>query len=47
MGRLFVIIFVIFLGLLVVGAIVLGAFPPHAHRTPVEHVLPNDKFQKG
>ena len=47
MGRLFVIIFVIFLGLLAVGAMVLGAFPPHAHRMPVEHVLPNDKFQKG
>jgi len=46
MRRLFLIIFIVFLAILLAGVLVLGAFPPHVHRQPVEHVLPNDKFQK-
>jgi hypothetical protein len=46
MRRLFILVFVAFLVLLLAGLLVLGAFPPHVHRQPVEHVLPNDKFQK-
>jgi hypothetical protein len=43
MNRLLILIFALFL-LLVVGAfLILGAFPPHVHRLPVEHVLQNDK----
>jgi hypothetical protein len=45
MSRFFIIIFALFLALVVVGFVVIGAFPPHAHRAPVEHVLSNDKFQ--
>jgi Na+/proline symporter len=44
MSRIFILVFALFLGLVVAGFIVIGAFPPHAHRQPVEHVLPNDKF---
>lgn len=44
MSRFFVFIFALFLALVIVGFVVIGAFPPHAHRQPVEHVLPNDKF---
>jgi len=44
MSRFFIIIFGVFLALVLVGFVVIGAFPPHAHRQPVEHVLPNDKF---
>jgi hypothetical protein len=44
MSRFFIIIFALFLAVVVAGFLVLGAFPPHAHRAPVEHVLPNDKF---
>jgi hypothetical protein len=44
MSRFFIIVFALFLALLVAGVIVIGAFPPAAHRQPVEHVLPNDKF---
>ena len=45
MSRFFIIIFALFLVLVVAGFVVIGAFPPHAHRAPVEHVLSNDKFQ--
>jgi len=44
MSRFFIIIFALFLALLVGAFLVIGAFPPHVHRAPVEHVLPNDKF---
>ena len=44
MSRFFVILFVLFLALLAAGFLVVGAFPPAAHRAPVEHVLSNDKF---
>jgi len=44
MSRFFVLVFALFLVLVVAGFVVIGAFPPHAHRQPVEHVLPNDRF---
>ncbi len=44
MGRFFVIIFGLFLVAVLAGFVVIGAFPPKAHRAPVEHVLQNDKF---
>jgi uncharacterized protein YjeT (DUF2065 family) len=44
MNRFFILIFALFLVLVIAGFVVIGAFPPHAHRQPVEHVLPNDKF---
>ena len=44
MSGFFIIIFALFLALVLAGFIVVGAFPPRAHRAPVEHVLPNDKF---
>ncbi len=45
MSRFFVIVFALFLALRAAPAfVVLGAFPPHAHAPPVEHVLPNDRF---
>ncbi len=45
MGRLLIIATVIILGLVGVGALLLGAFPPKPHRAPVEHVIPNDRFK--
>ena len=43
-SRFFILLFVLFLALLAAGFLVVGAFPPAAHRAPVEHVLSNDKF---
>ncbi len=45
MGRVVIVATVIILGLVGVGALILGAFPPKAHRAPVEHVVPNDRFK--
>ncbi len=45
MSRFFIIIFGVFLVAVLGGFLVIGAFPPHAHRAPVEHVLSNDKFK--
>ena len=45
MGRLLIVATVIILGLVGVGALILGAFPPKVHRVPVEHVIPNDRFK--
>ena len=45
MGRLVIVASVVILGLVGVGALLLGAFPPKVHRAPVEHVIPNDKFK--
>ena len=47
MTRFIIVVFVVLLGLMAVGTILLGAFPPKAHRAPVEHVIPNDKFHAG
>ncbi len=35
----------ILLGLAVVGLLVMAAFPPTVTPTPVERVLPNDRFE--
>ena len=35
----------ILIALVVVGLLAVGAFPPSATPTPVERVLPNDRFQ--
>ena len=35
----------ILVGLLLVGLLALGAFPPAVSPSPVERVLPNDRFQ--
>ena len=45
MGRVLVVATVVILGFVAVGAVILGAFPPKPHRTPVEHVIPNDRFK--
>ena len=45
MSRFLILIFVIFLALVTATILILGAFPPHVHRQPVEHVLQNDKIQ--
>ena len=45
MGRVLVVATVVILGFVVVGAVILGAFPPKPHRAPVEHVIPNDRFK--
>ncbi len=44
MSRFFIIIFALFVMAVLAGFVVIGAFPPPAHRAPVEHVLSNDKF---
>ncbi|WP_207537084.1 hypothetical protein [Sabulicella rubraurantiaca] len=33
------------IGALVLGLLALGAFPPEVSTSPVERVLPNDRFQ--
>ncbi|HTR17190.1 MAG TPA: hypothetical protein VMI52_09180 [Acetobacteraceae bacterium] len=45
MIRVFLIVAGLFVFLLAAGTIYLGAFPPKPHPAPVEHVLPNDRFQ--
>ncbi len=45
MGRVLIVATVIILGLVGIGALLLGAFPPKPHRAPVEHVIPNDRFK--
>jgi hypothetical protein len=35
----------ILIALVVVGLLAVGAFPPSVTPTPVERVLPNDRFQ--
>ena len=35
----------ILIALVVVGLLAVGAFPPSVDPTPVERVLPNDRFQ--
>ncbi len=47
MSRLLIVASIVILGLLAVGTLLLGAFPPKAHRAPVEHVIPNDHFHAG
>jgi hypothetical protein len=35
----------VLLGVVMVGLLAIGAFPPSVTPTPVERVLPNDRFQ--
>ena len=44
MSRLLIIATVLLLGVAGTAFLVMGAFPPKAHRAPVEHVIPNDRF---
>lgn len=43
--RPLLLIVLVLVGLLVVGLLALSAFPPAVTPTPVERVLPNDRFQ--
>ena len=45
MSRLVIIATVVLLVLAGAVMFVMGAFPPKVHRTPVEHVVPNDRFR--
>ena len=36
---------VVLVGVVVIGLLAVGAFPPAVTPTPVERVLPNDRFQ--
>lgn len=45
MSRIFLLVVAIGLVVIVVGVLVLGAFPPGPDPHPVQRVLPNDKFQ--
>ena len=36
---------VLLVGVVVIGLLAVGAFPPAVTPTPVERVLPNDRFQ--
>ena len=43
--RPLLLIVLVLVGLVVVGLLALSAFPPAVTPTPVERVLPNDRFQ--
>ncbi|MBX6747940.1 MAG: hypothetical protein QJR07_02640 [Acetobacteraceae bacterium] len=43
--RPFLLLAVILLGLVSIGLLAVGAFPPSVSPTPVERVVPNDRFQ--
>jgi hypothetical protein len=45
MSRIFLLVVIIGVLLLGVGVVVLGTFPPSPVQKPVDHVLPNDRFQ--
>jgi hypothetical protein len=45
MGRLVIILAAVLIALAGTALLVMGAFPPKAHRAPVEHVIPNDHFK--
>jgi hypothetical protein len=45
MSRLLIVATVVLLCLAGAALFVMGAFPPKAHRAPVEHVVPNDRFR--
>ena len=45
MSRLLIIITALLLSMAGIAFLVMGAFPPKAHRAPVEHVIPNDRFK--
>jgi hypothetical protein len=41
----FALLFLLLLGAVAVGLLVIGAFPPAVPPQPVERTLPNDRFQ--
>jgi hypothetical protein len=41
----FLLLFLLLLGAVAVGLLVVGAFPPAVPPQPVERTLPNDRFQ--
>jgi hypothetical protein len=45
MGRLIIIAAGLLVGVTLLALLLLGAFPPKAHRAPVEHVIPNTQFK--
>ena len=45
MSRVLIIFVAIVVGVVAVGMLMLGAFPPKPHRAPVEHVISNDRFK--
>lgn len=44
MSRLLLLVLAVLVLIGIVGALVLGAFPPTPHTQQVQRVLPNDKF---
>ncbi len=44
MRRVFLLVLLLGVGILVVGAVVLGAFPPEPGAKQIQRVLPNDRF---
>jgi hypothetical protein len=47
MRRLLLLLLVAILAVAVVGVLLMGAFPPRVARQPVEHIVPNQRFQQG
>jgi hypothetical protein len=45
MTRLVAILAGALIGVTLLALLLLGAFPPKAHRSPVEHVIPNSQFK--
>jgi hypothetical protein len=45
MNRLVAILAGLLVGGTLLALLLLGAFPPKAHRAPVEHVIPNSQFK--
>jgi hypothetical protein len=43
--RPYLLLAAILAGVLVIGLLAVGAFPPSVSPTPVDRVLPNDRFQ--
>ena len=46
MRRVFLLVLVLGVALLVVGVVVLGAFPPEPGSKQIQRVLPNDRFAR-
>ena len=45
MSRLFLILAALLVGAALLAFLLLGAFPPRAHRAPVAHTIPNTQFK--
>jgi hypothetical protein len=46
MGRVFLIVVLCGAVIAAVALLALGVFPPTPHPQPVQHVVPNDRFQQ-